>query len=222
MRDNQPKHRQRAKERRKIERKTSGRKERSTALMVCEGEKTEPNYLRGLLRQFKISPTSAVIREGNLKTDAVSVVTRARDEFRSNNEYDRVFAVFDAEHSNLRKALALCGKPVQRKNKKENLPEIYIEPIVSNPCIEFWLLLHFTYSDRPFCNCAEVFSELSARLPDYSKADQHVFERIGGEQALNRAIVATEQLKKSLAQTGADSPNTDMPLLVKALRNMTR
>lgn len=36
--------------------------------------------------------------------------------------------------------------------------EIYF--IESNPAFEFWLLLHFVFTDRQFRNCDEVITEL--------------------------------------------------------------
>lgn len=48
--------------------------------------------------------------------------------------------------------------------------EIYF--IESNPAFEFWLLLHFVFTDRQFRNCDEVITELkkNGRLEKYEKA----------------------------------------------------
>lgn len=47
--------------------------------------------------------------------------------------------------------------------------EIYF--IESNPAFEFWLLLHFVFTDRQFRNCDEVITELkkNGRLEKYEK-----------------------------------------------------
>ncbi|MBL0143803.1 MAG: hypothetical protein IPP91_17270 [Betaproteobacteria bacterium] len=58
MKENQPKHRQLAKERSKSERKIALRRENGTALLVCEGKCTEPFYLQGLLQSPMATPNS--------------------------------------------------------------------------------------------------------------------------------------------------------------------
>ncbi|MEG1685552.1 MAG: RloB domain-containing protein [Bacteroides sp.] len=43
--------------------------------------------------------------------------------------------------------------------------------VESNPAFEFWLLLHFIYTDRQFRNCDEVIAELQkeGRIESYEK-----------------------------------------------------
>jgi hypothetical protein len=133
MRENQAKHRQLAKERVKAGRKKTARRESGSALLVCEGECTEPFYLHGLLRHLGINAASAEIIEGQSESNAVAVVNRARQRFEQNPR-DRVFVLIDAEQSDLARALKLCKGPLQRANKKKGLPKICIEPIISTPC----------------------------------------------------------------------------------------
>ncbi|MEG1909449.1 MAG: RloB domain-containing protein [Bacteroidales bacterium] len=47
--------------------------------------------------------------------------------------------------------------------------------IESNPAFEFWLLLHFMYTDRQFCNCDEVITELkkNGRIENYEKSIEY-------------------------------------------------
>jgi hypothetical protein len=148
------------------------------------------------------------------------VVERARVQFERTPEYDRIFAVIDAEQKNLADALALCRKPVQRANQKKGLSEIRIEPIVTTPCFEFWLLLHFAYTDQPNLDCAGVVANLIAYLPDYAKADPYIFEKVA--PGFDQALLFVPRLKQALAATGALCPDTDMPDLVGALRKMSR
>jgi len=51
--------------------------------------------------------------------------------------------------------------------------EIYF--IESNPAFEFWLLLHFVFTDRQFRNCDEVITELkkNGRLEKYEKSIEY-------------------------------------------------
>lgn len=219
MRENQPKHRQSAKERSKAERKKTGRRESGSALLVCEGECTEPFYLKGLREYFGINAASVEIIEGQSKSNAVAVIKRARERF-AQMPRDRVFVVIDGEQHDLAQALKLCKEPLQRGNKKKRLPTICIEPIITTPCFEVWLLLHFRYCDQPFGHFDDVLPELQINLPDYSKADPRIFAKVGGGEGLERAMLFAQQLRQAVATTGANSPKTDMDKLVVALRSI--
>lgn len=216
MQDNQPKHRQLARERAKAERRKASRAEAGSALLVCEGECTEPFYLSSLLTHLGIGAASVEIVPGQSKSNAVAVVKRARERFEQNPR-DQVFVVIDGEQNDLAQALSLCKTPLQRANRKKGLPEICIEPIVSTPCFEVWLLLHLRYCDQPFECFADVLPELRVGLPDYSKADPHIFYKVGGGEGLQRATLHAQRLRQMIAATGASSPATDMDKLVVAL-----
>lgn len=219
MRENQPKHRQLAKEKRIAERRNKSRQESATAWIVCEGKTTEPFYIESLLAYLRVNTVSVGVVSGRSDSDAVSVVKRARDRFESEPR-DRVFAVIDAEQSNLAEAIQYCKEPLQLANERKMLPEIRIEPIVSNPCFEVWLLLHFRYCDQPFRNYADVESELQADIFDYFKADPRIFDKVGGGDGVQRALLHAPRLRDLCAQTGAVSPVTDMDILVKALEQI--
>jgi hypothetical protein len=220
MREHQAKHRQLAKERSKIERRKAMRLEHGTALLVCEGRRTEPHYLRELLRLLEISPARVEIIEGQTNADAMSVVRRARQLYERKPEYDHVFIIIDAEQANLQKALADCNQPIQRASIKKGIQEIHIRPIVTAPCFEYWLLLHFRYTDQPFISYADVLTELLVFLPDYKKVDPYIFDKVGGEEGLRRAVTNSAISKRELARTGATYPDTDMPILLEALETI--
>jgi hypothetical protein len=219
MQENQPKHRQLAKKRHKMERKKATRKENGSALLVCEGECTEPYYLRGLLQYMCISSASVEIIEGQTKSNAVSVVKRAQQRF-DRSPRDRVFVLIDAEQQDLQQALEECEVPVQRGSKKKGLPEIRIEPIISAPCFEVWLLLHFHYCAQPFSCFEDVLPVLQASFPDYQKADPKIFLKVGGGEGLERALLHVSRLHLELGKTGSEYPDTGMDKLVEALRTL--
>lgn len=83
-------------ERARVDRKNSGRREKGSALIVCEGEFTEPYYLKGLLAHLDINSASVEVIAGQTRSNAVAVVKRARDRFQLNPR-DRVFVVIDGE-----------------------------------------------------------------------------------------------------------------------------
>ncbi len=219
MRDNQPKHRQLAKERAKAERLKACRTEVVSALLVCEGECTEPFYLSCLLTHLGIGAASVEILPGQSKSNALAVVNRARERFEQNPR-DKVFVVIDGEQNDLAQAVSLCKTPLQRANRKKGLPEICIQPIVNKPCFEVWLLLHFRYCDQPFGRFADVLPALQFDLPGYRKADPHIFYKVGRGEGLQRAELHAQRLRQVISATGANSPATDMDKLVDALRSI--
>jgi len=216
MSANQNKNPKLVKARISTERKKVCRRERGSALLVCEGKCTEPCYLQGLLRYLEISAASVEIIEGQTNSNAVAVVKRARQRF-DQVPRDRVFALIDAEQADLTKALKQCEKPLQHENKKKEIPEIRIEPILSSPCFEVWLLLHFRFSDQPLHNFASLLPELEVNLPNYQKNDPAIFLKVGGGEGLKRALVNTARLRNALCETGAINPSTDMDKLVEAM-----
>lgn len=220
MREDHPHQRRLAKNRHKHERRKARRTEGATALIVCEGKCTEPYYLRALLALLGISTASAVIVPGQTNADSVAVVTRAKTRFAQTPEFDKVFVVIDGDQANLDSALALCATPVQRENQREGRPEICIQPIISTPCIEFWLLLHFAYTDQPFSNCEDVKQALQVHLPNYRKADPKIFQNVGGETGLGLAMEHVERLITAHTVGGKARPSTNLPILVEALRAM--
>jgi len=207
-------------ERARIHRKAFGRRERGGALIVCEGEFTEPYYLKGLLAYLNINSASVEIIAGQTRSNAVAVVKRARDRFQQIPR-DRVFVVIDGEQADLSRALQLCKTPVQRVNPRLGQTEIKIEPIISFPCFEVWLLLHFRYCDQPFAAFSDVLPILKSYLTDYAKRDPHIFYKVGAGEGLERAISHARYLRASRQQTGGRSPATDMDVLVESLRGIS-
>lgn len=125
------------------------KKERSKSpryLIVCEGTKTEPQYLAEVLLTRRIPPQRVKVAPNNGNSPD-RVVDHAHalyeEDAKLGDAYDKVFCVFDRDsHQTFEPAiqrvrqLATDGKP--------------FVATTSTPCFEFWLLLHFGYSDAPF------------------------------------------------------------------------
>jgi hypothetical protein len=52
--------------------------------------------------------------------------------------------------------------------------------IINQPCIEFWLLLHFEFTQAPFDDCARAERRLRKHLTDYAKT-QKFYTRDGDD-----------------------------------------
>jgi RloB-like protein len=127
--------------RRPLKRKVSIRPYRKTLLVFCEGERTEPEYLRALKRQPFVRDVAAVElrveprRGGAVPLTLVSMAAEARSKaITEEAEIDEFWCVFDVEwplnHPDLERA-------VQQARHND------IQLAVSNPCFELWLILHF-------------------------------------------------------------------------------
>ncbi|HEV2633951.1 MAG TPA: RloB family protein [Actinocrinis sp.] len=100
-----------------------------TIAIVCEGAVTECVCFEGIRKDLRLATTRILVT--GIGSDPVSVVKAASAKAK---DFDQVWAVFDVEaptpHANLNTALKLAE-------------ELGVRCAVSNPCFEFWLLLHF-------------------------------------------------------------------------------
>jgi RloB-like protein len=117
----------------------------------------------------------------------------------------------DDEGQPLEEAKQLAGKRLKTAGGES----IQVELITSRPSFEFWLLLHFEYSSRPYATAAMVMNSLRAYLTNYSKSDEHVFAHV--DAGLERALTNVQQLKQELAASGSTHPDTNMHILVSEL-----
>jgi hypothetical protein len=216
VRDNHPKHRQRRRESRRLERKQSTRAGLPAILIVCEGRETEPNYLRGLCDEHGVNRANVIVIAGDEETNAIGLVRKARRRFELDRDFDAVFVVCDCAGEDLTEARRLAAVPL-RSVTGELLP---VSLIVSRPSFEFWLLLHFEYAARPFPTADSVIDLLRRHVTDYEKADRQIFGKV--RAGLDRAIGHVGRLKAELAAIGALSPDTDMPVLLQKLMSLRR
>ena len=215
VRDNQPKHRQLRRRGHGLARKKASRAGIPVVLILCEGRETEPNYIRGLCDAIGVNHANVVIIPGDERTDAHGLVRKAQRRFDRDRDYDAVYVVCDCAGEDLSEARALAAKPM--RNTEGQFVSVTL--IVSRPSIELWLLLHFEYLARPLTP-AEATQLLRGQLTDYEKADRRIFAKVEG--GLERAIANAERLRTDLGQVGVESPGTDMPILVAAIKQLRR
>lgn len=134
-------HKRKARDGAELQRKQRERARNKRVLIVCEGTKTEPHYLRELLDDLHIRPQAVRVAPNN-GTSPDSVVAHALalydEDAVAGDAFDQVYCVFDRDkHTTFdaavqrTQALSAAGKP--------------FEAITSIPCFEVWLLLHFGY-----------------------------------------------------------------------------
>lgn len=183
------------------------RRVRDRILIVCEGEKTEPNYFHGFPVNLEIvavdiegagANTTSVVRR------AIELMQQART---AGQEYNQAWCVFDRD-----------SFPAQNFNEALRLAEgTGIRVAYSNPCFELWYYLHYHFNDVAMDRhqYAERLTECLGRA--YKKNDGEMYRRLRDAQPL-----AIRHAKKLLTlyhpcRPENDDPSTTVYLLVEAL-----
>ena len=145
---------------------------RRTAAVIVEGE-TEKWYISMLKRNERDLPIY-IKPELNIKKTLEKqyeyVINAAED-------YTMVFWVvdFDTILAETRTAKKGTSTPLEKfNNYRRKIAKKYknVAIIVNNPCLEFWLLLHFEPTSRYFDKCDKAIKQLKKHLPNYEKTEQ--------------------------------------------------
>jgi hypothetical protein len=179
--------------------------------VVCEGERTEPDYIRGFERHARNATVEIEIPSEH--GDPKRLVEIAKDRFRAAAaearrlrdellRFDEVWCVFDRDdHPRFEEAISMA-----RANQ--------IALAVSNPCVELWLLLHFR--DSPGAqHRRDVVRMLCGQLPNYSKRVDFNELVAGVRDACTRAC----RLDSEAAAVGEEgrNPTTGFYLLTDSI-----
>ena len=141
-------------------------------LILCEGE-TEENYFKGLISQDKYRRKFQSVSVNIHKPkdhSPVGMVKKAKEMIaqakRERNPYDFVWVMFDRDgHAKIPDAFEIA---------RTSSPEIKIAFTI--PCFEYFVLLHFEKTTKPFTKCDDVIQQIKKNwLPDYEKAT-NIFE----------------------------------------------
>lgn len=183
-----------------------------SVLIVCEGEKTEPHYLDGLKLALKLSSANIRVTPAD-GTDPVSIV-RFAERLAKDAGYNRVYCVFDRDgHANFAEALGL-------------IRQLGFREIVSWPCFEIWILLHFVYSTAPFNSagnqsaCDLVVRAVKRHFAKYTKGHRGVYHHL--ESKIATAVTHAKRLAQHNNSTGSANPSTAVHELVEYLQNLKR
>lgn len=187
-------------------------------LIVCEGAKTEYNYLRDLRADLGIDPKQVHIpkNDGNTPDRILDhALTLYDQDALSGDAYDKVYCVFDRDtHSTFDEA-------VQRiKDLKSARKSKPFEAITSMPCFEFWLLLHFGYTDAAFHQAGKksVGDQAVAALKKkpgftaYDKGTQGIYRQLKAK--LPEAIKHAQKLREESIKNRTINPATNVDIMV--------
>jgi hypothetical protein len=202
-------------------RRTGFREENERLLIACEGD-NEKLYLRLVIHEFKL--TATVIIEaagggnpGNVVNKAIDYRNKASDK---GSPFDKVWCVFDTEK--VADKNQFFQAVTKAKNEQINLA-------ITNPCLEYWFILHFESTTQAFSDCNDVIRKAKTigQLADYDKSKE-ILKRIilkhlipNTETAINNAMTCLKQVK----QTNSDefpSPSTTINTLLGVLSELKR
>lgn len=175
------------------------REERSQVLIVCGAKETEPAYFTGLKSHRRNPAISVKVKEKG-GTDPEGVVHYAT-KLRGFRDYDEVWCVVDVDEYDLDGAVRLA------KQEAVNLA-------VSNPCFEYWLLLHFEECTAPMSRYADVKPKLVKHVPAYDKTALKFGDFVEG---VDLAVRRAKQSCPELGTARSRNPATGVWRLVEAV-----
>lgn len=207
-------------------RKGSVRSVKRRVFIFCEGEKTEPNYIRAYIRQFH--PVCARLKDaekpvslkGTKKNTPKQLVDEAVDFAKSLDfKKDQVWVMYDRESPN--------------KYSDDNHAQAWmraerhgVKVALSNVCFEYWLLLHLTETSLP----ANSFSDLAGKpvfkeafrkigFKSYEKGEANVAEALVSEERISAAKVRAQRINKQ-AKSNCEPGDAEYPYRLNPYTNV--
>jgi len=194
------------------------RRPRLRILIVSEGAKTEGLYFSVFSRSLNAANIQVDIMGKECGSDPLTVVEFAAGRFCQDRGYDLCYCVIDRDEHDVQRYSAALAKG-SKINAQFKTRSFYV--IVSDPCIEFWFILHFVFSRSPFIRkgnrspgeCA--LDELKKYAPGYTKSSKEEMEKF-----ILKTSDAIANSKKALADaqaTGEFNPSTRIHELIERI-----
>jgi hypothetical protein len=187
-------------------------KTRRWFLIVCEGEKTEPNY-------FKKFPVNTRVINLDLRGEGKntrSLVDQAI-ELKNSSEYDesnRFWCVFDRDINGRNSNDAQNFNAAMTLAKNNGIKVAY-----SNDAFELWYLLHFHFYNTGISR--KDYQNMLTQLlgHEYKKNSETIYEELKSRQqnAIKHAKRLLQEYDVSNPET--DNPSTTVHLLVEELNS---
>jgi len=197
--------------------KGKARKPKVFFLIVCEGEKTEPNYFKNFKREFEDVILEIECEGRGYNTQRV-VEEAIRIKNKNPNKYDRVWTVFDKD----------CFPAKDFNSAIQTAKLNNIGCAWSNEAFELWYLLHFQYrhtsmSREDYKKAIEKEinktwkKSKSFRYAKNSAEIYDVLQKYGNQkQAIKRAEKLSKQ-RGNCKRFATHNPRTQVHELVKQL-----
>lgn len=140
-------------------------------LIVCEDSKSSPDYFERFRKKLRLSTVTVEVCGEECGSAPMNVVNFAKEKKKSVETstrldgYDYIFCVVDVDnHPSL-------GDAIQTARDND------IDLIISNPCIEYWYILHFDETGSSYNSRPKLYKRLSEHLGyKYEKSGCDFFE----------------------------------------------
>jgi hypothetical protein len=180
----------------------------ATVLIVCEDTKSGKQYLQDAGQYFRANAHIELTHAGN--TDPLGIVRAAKARSKG---FDRTICAIDRDtHANFDDATQMARAAG-------------IELVVSYPCFEYWLLLHFVESRKAYV-AAGVNSAADLLIRDlrehedmkgYGKGNaKGLFERLLGDR-FSEARTRSPRVLADAVRVGNMNPSTKLHELISVL-----
>lgn len=202
-----------------IQRRKPFREQYERILIVCEGTKTEPKYFGAMKRKLHL--TSLVVEGKHCKSEPDKVVgyaveLKTKAAVHPEEAFDHVWCILDVEaptpHAPLEKAINTA--------KAEG-----IKLALSNPCFEYWYILHYKKTSAPFHTSKAVVASLEKYHPQYQKGSDDIVEAIypDTKTAIKNAkeVLKEKHCGEDLSKSGCN-PSTHVHKIVEYLQKMSK
>jgi hypothetical protein len=183
-------------------------------LIVCEDDKSAPNYFNALKKHFNLSAASVRVAGSDGHTQPVQVVEVAVEFKKSAAErnsgtepFGQVWCVIDGDY----------GHKIANARSKAKANGIHLA--VSTMCFEYWVLLHFEENDKSTMDCDTLISSLRKKhLPQYTKGRCNFLPIVA---RVRDACTRAEKLRRPGIERGDlpedQNPCSEVYMLVKAI-----
>jgi len=172
--------------------------------IFCEGEKTEPYYIESFIND-KAKGKSKVIRVPREKSSSPEHILDAairKKKSSSTSAGDVFWIVYDKEDINTR-PIAMHKKVWEKANNNG------IKVAISCVCIEFFILLHFGFTEASYTS----FDNLKSNSPllacfkrigvdDYDKASTRTYHHI--KEYVDKAIINAKRVESNIISSGVN------------------
>jgi hypothetical protein len=171
-------------------RKVNIRDVKSRFLIVCEGEKTEPNYFKS----FRV-PKKVVDVHG-LGENPRKLVKSAKELKDQDGDYDQIWLVFDRD----------SWTPQDFNSAISSAKSAGFKVAYSNEAFELWYILHFEYLNTPTSR-QDYGAKLTKLLGrKYEKNSENMYDLL-----FERQTIAIKNAVKLLQEYGHHNPEQDNP-----------
>ena len=203
----------------------------ASILIVAEGENTEPIYF-DIVRNRFAAPTVELEICGHcrghpkgLTDEALRIRKKRKTEARKNKtkinqlgDFDEIWIVFDAD----------VLTPSQLRQGIDYATRCGVKVAYSEPCFEFWILLHKIYTTALMSKCENVYPRLERAFgwKSYSKEGKCVLDArvhldtIVNEACVQKAVKNAQQIRthhKTAGSSFPSNPSTQVDRLITAI-----